>query len=528
MNELRLRRLCRGASISLLALSLGACAVAPQSISPTEQKSIAALDRLAAQANVDAIKGSLTLEEAIARALKFNLDRRTRLIEEAIAFNQLDVSQYDMLPKLAASAGYRERSEYATTRAIDSVSGAPSLANPFISSDKSHSAYELGLTWNILDFGLSYYGAKQNADRVLIAGERRRKAMHLLIQDVRTAFWRTASAQKLRADVTQTIRIAEEALQDSRKAEAERLRSPIESLRYQRQLLENLRLLETIDQELSTARVELANLINAPLTIELNVTEPAALANRRMLDLPVEQMEEVAIAQNADLREQYYNTRIANEETKKTLLRLFPNLSLNYTLKYDNDRFLVHNQWNEAGTQLSYSLLNILSAPAQQRLAKAGVALADQRRVATQMAVLSQVHLARLQYASAYQQFLRADAIWIVDDKISQQIASREQVQTQSKLDRVSNNTSAILSLLRRYQALAQVHAAASKLQATLGMEPKVGSIQGYSLPQLTGEIRSALKQWEEGTLPDTGIAMQLSTSLDQSKLSAPEVSKEK
>lgn len=493
----------------LCALFLVGCAsITPEPLQQAEIVSRAQTDRRAAQANVDPVKNALSLEEAIARALKYNLDRRTRLIEEAIAMNQFDVSQYDMLPKLVASAGYRDRSEYATTRAVDSVTGAPSLANPFISSDKSHAVYDLGLTWSILDFGLSYYAARQNADRVLIASERRRKAMHLLIQDVRTAFWRTASAQKLRADVKQSIIMAEEALTDSRQAEAERIRSPIDSLRYQRQLLENLRLLEAIDQELSTARIELANLINAPLAVELSVSEPAELLSRRMLELPVERMEEVAIARNADLSEQFYNTRIATEETKKTLLRLFPNLSFNYTLKYDTDRFLVHNRWNEAGAQLSYSLLNLLSAPAQQRLADAGVALADQRRIATQMTVLSQVHLARLQYASAYQQFVRADAIWSVDDKISRHIADREQAQTQSKLDRVSNSTTAILSLLRRYQALAQVHAAASKLQATLGMEPQIDSVHEQSLAELTKNISVALKQWNDGMLPDVSRPM--------------------
>lgn len=518
MKKSNLNRLLTAAglcSLPIFMLSLSACSVAPQVMSPAEQQKIAQADRVAAQSQVEPISGALTIEESIARALKYNLDRRTRLMEEAIALNQLDVSQYDMLPRLVASLGYRDRSEYATARAVDSVTGAPSLANPFISSDKTHSNGELGLTWSVLDFGLSYYTAKQNADRVLIASERRRKAMHLLIQDVRTAFWRTASSQKLRAEVVKTIAMAEDSLKDARKAEEERLRSPLESLRYQRQLLENIRLLETIDQELLTAKVELANLINAPLSTDLKVIEPSETVNRRMLDLPIEQLEDVAIMQNADLREQFFNTRIANEETKKTLLRMFPNLSFNYSLKNDNDRYLIHNQWNEAGAQLSFNLLNILSFSSQQKLAQAGVALADQRRVATQMAVLTQVHLARLQYASSLQQFARADAIAIVDDKISQQMTSREQAQTQSKLDRVTNSTSAILSLLRRYQALAQVHASASKLQATLGMEPKLGSVQETSLKDLTQQIQQALTQWNQATLPDAGLQKRLATSVN-------------
>lgn len=517
MKKSKLHRLITSAgiiSLPVLMLSLSACSISPQIISHAEQQKIAQADRVAARSQVEPISGPITIEEAIARALKYNLDRRTRLMEEAIALNQLDVSQYDMLPRLVASLGYRDRSEYATARAVDSVTGAPSLANPFISSDKTHSNGELGFTWSVLDFGLSYYTAKQNADRVLIASERRRKAMHLLIQDVRTAFWRTASSQKLRAEVVKTIAVAEDSLKDARKAEEERLRSPLESLRYQRQLLENIRLLEIIDQELSTARLELANLINTPLSTDLKVSEPPEAVSRRMLELPIEQLEDIAISQNADLREQFFNTRIANEETKKTLLRMFPNLSFNYSIKNDNDRYLIHNQWNEAGAQLSFNLLNILSFSSQQKLAQAGVALADQRRIATQMAVLTQVHLARLQYASSIQQFVRADAIAIVDEKISQQMNSREQAQMQSKLDMVTNSTSAILSLLRRYQALAQVHASASKLQATLGMEPKIGSVQEISLQDLKQQIQLALAQWNQASLPDTGLQMRLTTSV--------------
>ncbi len=492
-------RICMIAS----ALMLAACAsVDPRPLNGPEIKAQAQTDRSQSQQDVEPIKGPISLEEAIARGLKYNLERRTRMMEEGIAFDQLDVSKFDMLPKLVALAGYNTRSEYAISRAEDSVTGGKSLANPFISSEKSHAISELGLTWNLLDFGLSYYGAKQNADRALIAVERRRKAMHILIQDVRSAFWRTASAQKLRNEVNHVIALALDAMGDARRAEDERLRSPLDSLRYQRQVMENLRLLETIDQELSTAKIELTNLINAPLAFDLQVIEPLETLSPRMLELPIAAMEDVAIGRNADLREQFYNSRIASEETRKTIVRMFPNLNFNYTLKYNTDKYMVNNSWNEAGAQLSFNLLNVLSAPSQQRLAAAGVALADQRRVATQMAILAQMHIARLQYSNAMQQFERADTIWSIDDRINGHIANREQTQTLSKLDKVASNTTAILSLLRRYQALAQAHAAASKLQATLGMEPEIGSVQDMSLPDLQAAIGSAIKRWDNGELP--------------------------
>ena len=44
---------------------------------------------------------------------------------------------------------------------------------------------------------------------------------------------------------------------------------------------------------------------------------------------------------NPDLRESLYNARIAQEETKRVLLRMFPGLSFNYSLNKSNDSYLI-------------------------------------------------------------------------------------------------------------------------------------------------------------------------------------------
>ena len=489
-------------SALVVAFGLTGCMSLPAPFAPQDILEQSAKDRVTAQANVEPVQNAIPLEEAIARAMKYNLDRRTRMMEEALALKNFDVSQYDMLPKFMAQAGYAYRNKDLITYATDSVTGQPSLSNPYISSERKHHTEDLGLTWNLLDFGVSYFNAKQNGDRVLIAAERRRKAMHLLIQDVTSAFWRTASAQKLNTQVRAAIVGAEQALADSRRSEAEKLRSPLDALKYQRQLLENLKLLEGVEQELASARIELANLINVPLVVDLKVVEPAETLATKVMTLPVDRLESVAIMQNADLREQYYNARIAAEEGKKVIARMFPNLSLNYAWKYDNDSYLVNQNWREAGAAISFNLFNLLSAPSQMQMADAGVALADQRRVAAQMALLAQMHVARLQFAFAVQQFNRADAMWRVDDRINGHTANREKAEAQGRLESVANNTAAILSLLRRYQALSQVHAASGKLQATLGMEPEIGSVRELSLPELTDAVRRSLKEWEDGKLP--------------------------
>ena len=50
------------------------------------------------------------------------------------------------------------------------------------------------------------------------------------------------------------------------------------------------------------------------------------------------------------------------------------------------------------------------------------------------MALLAQMHIARLQYSFAVQQFNRADAVWLVDDKINTHTENREKAQAQSRL----------------------------------------------------------------------------------------------
>lgn len=495
-----------GVSAATCALVVGCASVQPVALTPQDMESVHNSDRERMSKDVEPLRGPLTLEEAMARALKYNLDRRARMMEEALALGQLNLNQFDMLPKIVAQAGYASRSSSRFTFSSRYPSGVPESQDPAVSStssERSHSTADLGLTWSLLDVGLGYYGAKQQADRFLIAGEKRRKAMHLLMQDVRTAYWRAASAQLLKADVQRIIATAEEALADSRKVATERVRNPLEPLRFQRQLLENLRLLENISQELSSAQIELAALINAPTGQVVDIAaEDLKNIGDQVVTVSVERLEEAALRNNADLKEQHYNARIAREETRRTMVRMFPNLSFNYGLKYDTDNYLLNNNWNEAGLQLSFNLMNLFSADAQRKMADAGVRLADQRRVATQAAVLTQVHLSRLQVINARSQYDRADAIFQTDREISRVMRNRQAVAAQSKLDMVSTETAEVLSLLRRYQALAQVQVAESRLIATLGLEPKIGSTDDVSLKDLTAQLAQAEAPWAELAKP--------------------------
>lgn len=485
------------AALGFVSILLGGCAsLSPEPLNNEEITQVAQQDRTEMQAAIEPLAGPLSLEEAIARALKYNADRHLKALDEAVADGTLQAGKFDMLPKLVAGAGYRDRDSDLITRSKDSVTGTPSLAHPSISSSRSAVTTELGFSWSLLDFGQSYYAAKQNADRVLVAQERRRRALHNLVQDVRTAYWRVVAAQALRGQIASVITDAEEVLDLARKAEEKALRNPLDPLRYQLQLLENLKLLEQIEQELSTARIDLASLINLPLVQDIQVVEPPLTINRHLLDTPVEAQEEGALQRNAEFRESLYNARIAQQESRRLLLKLFPGLSFNYGTKHSSDSYLINNTWKETGVQLSFNLLGLLAAPAQLRLADAGVALADQKRVVTQLAVLTQLHIARLNYANALKQYARTENIVRVESRMAKHIANQEKAEKQARLDSVARQTALILAQLRRYHALSNAQSAASRLQATLGMDLAIDNEQEISLPDLTQRVAQALQAW--------------------------------
>jgi len=496
----------RRLAVSCLVLTVvaGCASIEPQALSHSEIYATLQADKQALSKDIEPLNGPLTLDEAIARAIKYNAEHRLKMMEEALASGTLEVGNFDMLPKLVASAGYRDRNNDYITRSQDSVTGQQSLANPFISSGRSATTTDLTFSWSLLDFGQSYYAAKQNADRVLVAQERRRKALYTLIQDVRTAYWRVVAAQSLKGKVQSAIVDAGRALKDAERAENERLRNPLEALRFQRQLLENLRMLETVEQELSAARIELASLTRLPLSNDYTVAAPSMELSRTWLDLPIAQLEEQALQRNADLRESMYNARIAQQETRRTMLRLFPGLSFNYGYKSSDDSYLINQHWREAGVQVSFNLFNLFALSSQKRLADAGVSLAEQKRMVTQMAVLTQLHIARLQYANAVHQYDRADAIANVENRIADHVANQALAEKQTQLEHVSQQTSLILAQLRCYQAMAAVHTASSRLQASLGMEPVIGDIASESIQDLAQVVHQSLQDWDSGKLPIT------------------------
>lgn len=490
----------------VLACAVSGCAIEPKPMNPQEIRTLSVRDREDLLAFSPTPSQAIGFEEAVARALKYNLDRRVKLMEEALAFDQTSLDRFDLLPKAVANSAYLSRSNRGASSSTDYVTGRPSLANPSYSQDLRRITRDLTLSWNVLDLGVSWFNAHQNANRVLIARERRRKAVLSVVADVRSAYWRAMGAQALQQRLRTTIKEGEAALRDSRQADAEKLRPPLELLRFQKTILENVRQLRIVDLELATAKAELSGLMNLPPATSFRLASDAASTNNMKpasWNVPIERLEELAFQNNPDTLENAYQARIAVDDTRKAIVKMLPGISFDFSPKYDSNSFLVAHSWQEASIRLGGNLItSILAAPSQIAYSQTNEHLVSSRRLAIRMAVLAQVHVATQQIRSTRELFKNARQLFEVDRKIAETTAVRQANDAQSTAESVANKTVALTSEMRVYSTYAQMQAALGRLQASLGVQVASDEeIADLSLDALKSLLRNRLAEIDAGRI---------------------------
>ncbi|MEI8147388.1 MAG: TolC family protein, partial [Alphaproteobacteria bacterium] len=306
---------------------LTGCAIQPERFSATETNERVRSDLQAMFAGQEPLTGPLTLHDAMARALAYNLEARLRVMEQAFSQQQLNLAQFDMLPRMATEAGYVGRNNVNAASSQSILTRRQSL-EPSTSQDINRRVFDLNVVWNVMDFGVSYIAAKQHADRTLIAQERRRKVIHNIIQDVRYAYWRAVAAERLLGRIDQLTGRIRQAQASSAEIGARAVSDPIEALSYRRALLDAVRQLENQRRELSLAKTELATLINLPPTTPFRLAPASSSLGSGGIPIDIERMETMALESRPELMEEAYQVRISRAEAQKALLALLPGLQL--------------------------------------------------------------------------------------------------------------------------------------------------------------------------------------------------------
>ncbi|KAF1053612.1 MAG: hypothetical protein GAK43_01334 [Stenotrophomonas maltophilia] len=501
-------------AIACAALGLSACAVTPEPLTTEQQLAENQQDRHAMFDAQEPVSQAVSLEEAMARALKYNLQQRLGLMQRALESDLLQASNLNMLPQLAASAGWRGRDNVSGSSS-ESVTTHQQSLEPSTSSDRASRDAQLRLSWNVLDFGVSYFSAKAQANKVLASEEARRKVVADVVQQVREAYWQAASAQRLAPELHAALVDARSALDQARQTEQQRLVSPLESLRYQKSLLEMIRQLEVVEGEQAVAKARLASLMNLPPATEFSLVVPAEGSYvRPSLAYSLPDLEATSMVQRPEIRSESYQARNAVLETRAALLKLLPGASLFVGSNYDSNSYLVNDNWADAGLQVSWNLLNVLSYPTLKKTGEAREQVAELRRQAMRMAVLTQVNVAWRELQRSSQVFDRSNELQQVQRGILRQSENAYASQAQSRLERVRTATETVLATRTRDRAFAEMQVAYGAVYQAAGLDPLPERIAGNSIAQLSQAIAANSVRLAQGQgATQAGFAAALRTA---------------
>ena len=455
---------------------LTGCSVKPEIISKEEIKQDVKKDLDVLNRVVQQVVKPISLDEAIQRGLDHNLQKRVKILETALAQQQLDLVYYDMLPSLTASAGLSERNNYAASASTSFVNGEPQPlgSNPSysVSQEKQRTTADLTFSWNILDFGLSYVRAEQQADKFLIAQEKQRKVEHSLTQEIRRTYFEAVSAQDLLKRIQPMMVEVKKALEDSKKMQEQRVtKTPMESLSYQRELLDILRSLHTLENSLISSKIELAELMGLKPGVEFELADKVEkdyeIPN---IDMKLEDMERLALENRPELAESRYQERISEKEITAAKLKMLPGINLSTSLSYENSDYLLNNDWYSYGANVSWNLLNIFKASEMNKLAKTQVEIAKEQKLALSMAVLSQVHLSIVKFNQAKKEYSLAKEYLNVADDIYDLTKIENEVNVNSRLILIKEKLNNILATLRYSASYANVQNSYGRIFASLGI----------------------------------------------------------
>ena len=481
-----------------LGLTLSSCAVSPDPLSVSAIETFAQDKFERVDSGQERLLGTLSLHEAMARALKYNLDTRVEIATTALRLKELDLSHYKMLPNLVVNGGYAGRnsdqasSSFSVSRRQQSLETSTSQERNILSSD-------IVFSWNILDFGLSYVRAQQAADEALIAFEMRRKISNRIMEDVRTAYWRAVTDDRLVTRLRALESRVKTAILNTRRQYNDSQTSPVTALTYERELLEVRREIQRIEGELIVSKAQLAALINVRPNEKIRLQDGRSSSVTLLRKSPSDLIH-IALINRPEMHEIAYRTRINEKEATAALLELLPGLQPYVGGNLDSNKYLLNKDWVSFGAKASWNVMKVFQYPGRVDAIEAQDGLLDQRALALTMAIMTQVHVSNMRYFQA-QRELSTSA-----DYLNVQSSLLAQMRAQAATDKISEQTlireemNTLVAEVKYDLAHAALQNAYANLFASMGLDPIDSTVDlGADIKTLTAQLSRVWKKRGDG-----------------------------
>ncbi len=455
---------------STACLALAGCSFQYPQLSLKEVLATGTTNALRTTEMQEPITSAVTLHEALARAIKYNLDYRLEMRLGALRDAEIQQAKADMLPRLVAQAGFSERNNDLVTSSLDIPTGIEFSPNT-TSEPRYYQSGDVTTSWDMLDFALSYVRAKQAADKYLIQQEMKRKVIERIVEDTRTAYWRAVSADRMSRKLAQLNERVRHAIAGLHQVQQQGADAPLTALANERELVQIQRSAESLQHELNLAKAQLATLMNVAPGTKFFVADKDPQTAPAVIDLSAKDMVAEAIFNRPEIREVAYEKRITEGEATAAILELIPSIK-DYGLDAFNDNhFLLNNNWLGWGAAIGGNLVKLAQLPERQSWIAAEGATLDQRALATTMVVMTQVFVSRTRYRHITDELASARDYAQVQSDLVDKLRAEAAAGTIGEQTLIREEMNLLVAEVERDVTTADLENASANIIASMGLD---------------------------------------------------------
>lgn len=417
----------------------------------------------------------LTLEDAINYALDNNIEIRIAKFNEEISDKETLVEKLRMLPSLKADASWQRRSELRKSDVYNWLTDQDQK-DYTVSELKNNSRGNLVLTWNILDTMMAYVRSGQSEMQEEVLKQQRIRQEQQLALDVTRAYWHAAAVE----DALDYVHVVENNLKKVKRnidnavgaGSFDRMAAKDAELR-----LKELELtIRQLQANLSKERLELARLMGLNQNVQFTLARPpikpivAALPHTK--ELNIDSLEEYALLHRPELFASDMQVLIQKEEAKNKILSMFPGMSIFGGFHYESNRLLHSSTWNTVGAGVGLELLDLPAKFVAYKGQQKAVEMAKAQRLMTTVGIVTQVHLALLDYAIKVDRFRLLDETYALATNLYEMAQEKNKAGRLPELAVTQRHLEEMAAKLRRDEAVVDLLVAHKRLCLSIGSNP--------------------------------------------------------
>lgn len=278
-------------------------------------------------------------------------------------------------------------------------------APPSISSQTHVNRFDITLTWNLLDFGISMLRSRQESNKTLILQMGYEKERQKLILEIVKNYWRAVVARYAMRENKVLVERSNALIGAMQKIIDKRLISWADAYKIETDLLKNQPDLYRNEREYYDIIEEMVQQMGLPPGSSFELPEEDNLPVYADL-LPIEEIEDMAMMYRPELYSGDLQKLVKADDVKIAMLSAIPGLAFFAGDFFDTNKFLIYSHWLSAGLRVSWDIFRVPERMADKAIAELNEDLVVQQRIAFSMGVITQVRIAYLSYYQAIETYM--------------------------------------------------------------------------------------------------------------------------